>query len=193
MPNNRLGVALAGAASLVVALGAVVLPAHADTCPASTTCSTTVSFTVTAQNGLTIAVPDVPANIGGGVPGNQISGPLGAITVTDQRAALAATWTASVIAASGGFTTGGGTAAETISTADALYWSGTATTTGTGTFVIGQADRAAAQSLDVSRTAYAKTTGSGNNSATWTPNIVINIPAQAVVGTYTGTINHSVA
>ncbi|MEU6410670.1 hypothetical protein [Microbispora sp. NPDC046933] len=35
--------------------------------------------------------------------------------------------------------------------------------------------------------------GSGDNSATWDPTIVITVPAQAVAGTYTGTVNHSVA
>jgi hypothetical protein len=76
----------------------------------------------------------------------------------------------------------------------ARYWSGPATATaGTGTFVPGQANAAAAQSLDVSRTAFSKTTGSGNNSATWNPTVVIDIPSQAVIGTYTGTVNHSVA
>ncbi|MER5319376.1 hypothetical protein ABT003_08575, partial [Streptosporangium roseum] len=102
--------------------------------------------------------------------------------------------TATVIAATGGFTTGGGTAPETIPTSDALYWSGPATaTTGTGTFVPGQANAAAAQTLGVSRTAFSKTTGSGNNSATWNPTILINVPDQAVAGVYTGTVNHSVA
>ncbi|MGV9775712.1 hypothetical protein [Streptosporangium sp. NPDC003464] len=153
-----------------------------------------MTFTVTAPNGLTITVPDGPVDIGSGNPGTQISGHLGSVTVSDQRAALTATWTASVIAAPGGFTTGGGTAAETIPNTALLYWSGPATaTTGTGTFVPGQVDAAAAQTLDVSRTAFSKTSGSGDNSATWNPTIVINIPAQAVAGTYTGTVNHSVA
>ncbi|MEU7887277.1 hypothetical protein AB0B54_17390 [Microbispora bryophytorum] len=169
-------------------------PALAATCPASTTCATTVTFTVNAPDGLTINVPDGPVSIGSGAPGAQISGSLGPVTVSDQRAALTATWEATVSAASGGFTTGGGTPAETVPNTAVLYWSGPATaTTGTGTFVPGQVDAAAAQSLDVSRTAFSKTSGSGNNSATWDPTIVVNVPAQAVAGTYTGTVNHSVA
>ncbi|MEV0233844.1 hypothetical protein [Nonomuraea sp. NPDC050786] len=193
MSKSRLGIPLTGAAALVAAM-AVVLPAQAGTCPASTTCSTTVNFTVTAPGGLTINVPNSPVSIGSGTPGNQISGPLGTIMVSDQRATLTATWVASVVAATGGFTTGGGTAAETIPNTAVLYWSGAATgTTGTGTFVPGQANAGAAQSLDVSRTAFSKTTGSGDNSASWNPTIVINVPAQAVAGTYTGTVNHSVA
>ncbi|MEU8379249.1 hypothetical protein [Streptosporangium sp. NPDC048865] len=194
MSKSRLGVPPAGAAGMAVAMVMVALPARADTCPPSTTCPTTVTFTVTAVAGLEITVPNGPVALGSGTPGNQISRQLGAITVSDQRAALAATWVASVIAAPAGFTTGGGTAAETIPAGAALYWSGPATaTTGTGTFVPGQVNAAAAQSLDVSRTAFGKTTGSGNNSATWNPTVVINIPVQAVIGTYTGTVNHSVA
>ncbi|GAA3428114.1 hypothetical protein GCM10018953_52970 [Streptosporangium nondiastaticum] len=194
MSARRLGTVCWGVTGLVAALTAA-LPATAGTCPASTTCSTTVTFTVTAPDGLTISVPGgPPVNIGSGAPGGQISGPLGSITVSDQRATLAATWTASVVAATGGFTTGGGTAAETIPNTAVLYWSGTASgTTGSGTFVPGQTNAAAAQSLDVSRTAFSKTTGSGSNSATWNPNIVINVPAGAVAGVYTGTVNHSVA
>ncbi|GAA0821194.1 hypothetical protein GCM10009525_07800 [Streptosporangium amethystogenes subsp. fukuiense] len=193
MSRNRLCIPLAGIAGVVAAM--MTAPSsQADTCPASTTCSTTVTFTVTAPNGLTITVPNGPVSVGSGTPGNQISGQLGSITVSDQRAALTATWIATVIAASGGFTTGGGTAAETIATANVSYWSGPATaTTGTGTFAPGQANAAAAQTLSASRTAFSKTTGSGNNSATWNPTIVISVPAQAVTGTYTGTVSHSVA
>ncbi|MGW5264380.1 hypothetical protein ACWEQG_25685 [Microbispora sp. NPDC004025] len=169
-------------------------PAGAATCPASTTCPTTVTFTVNAPDGLTITVPDGPVNIGSGVPGGQISGPLGPVTVSDQRAALTATWVATVSAAAGGFVTGGGTPAETVPNSAVLYWSGAATaTTGTGTFVPGQANAAAAQALDVPRTAFSKTSGSGVNSATWDPTIIVNVPAQAVAGVYTGTVNHSVA
>ncbi|WP_067177812.1 hypothetical protein [Microtetraspora niveoalba] len=192
MSASRRGVVVSGVASLVAAV-VTVLPAEAGTCNSSTPCSTTVTFTVTAPNGLTISVPDGPVSVGSGVPGGQISGHLGAVEVSDQRAALTATWTASVIAAAG-FKTGGGTAAETVPTTAVLYWSGAATsTTGLGTFVPGQADAAAAQSLDVSRTAFSKTTGSGVNTAIWNPTVVVNVPAAAVAGVYTGTINHSVA
>ncbi|MEV4295557.1 hypothetical protein [Microbispora rosea] len=33
----------------------------------------------------------------------------------------------------------------------------------------------------------------GVNSAEWNPALVVNVPAQAVAGLYTGTVNHSVA
>lgn len=168
------------------------MPAQAGTCPASTTCPTTVTFAVTAPDGLTITVPDGPVSLGGNPPGSQITGQLGLVTVSDQRAALTATWTATVSATN--FTTGGGTPSETIPSGDVLYWSGLATaTTGTGTFVPGQPTAASAVTLDSSRTAFSKTTGSGNNSASWNPTLIINVPDQAVAGTYTGTVNHLVA
>jgi hypothetical protein len=33
----------------------------------------------------------------------------------------------------------------------------------------------------------------GNNFATWNPTVSITLPAQAVAGTYSGTITHSVS
>ncbi|MEU7852165.1 hypothetical protein [Nonomuraea sp. NPDC049141] len=192
MFKSCLRLPLVGAAGALAAT-MVALPSQAEECPDSTTCPTTVTFTVTAEDGLKVSVPDSKL-IGDGAGGQQITAVLGPVTVTDERAALVATWVSSVDASAGGFTTGGGTPAETIPNTDVLYWSGTASaTTGTGTFVPGQVNAAAAQSLNVSRTAYSKVTGSGDNSCTWTPWLVINLPAQAVAGTYTGTVNHSVA
>lgn len=189
---SRLAVVCAGVASLTPAIVAV-LPARAGTCPVSTTCATTVNFTVNAPNGLTITVPNGPVAIGSGAPGGQITGQLGAVTVSDQRAALTAIWTASVIAP-GGFKTGGFSTAETIPSSSVRYWSGAATsTTGTGTFTPGQANAGSALSLEISRTAFTKASGSGSNSATWNPTIVVNVPAGAVAGAYSGVVSHSVA
>ena len=185
MPRDRLGIPSASAAVVVAML--VALPSHAGTCNSSTACPTTTTVAVTAPGGLSISVPGSPVSLGSGAPGTQISRKLGSTTVTDQRAVLTATWTASVSATN--FTSGG----NTISNSAVLYWSGPATaTTGTGTFVPGQANAAAAQSLNVSRTAFSKTTGAGANSATWNPTIVVNIPALAGSGTYTGTVSQSV-
>ncbi|MEU7837333.1 MULTISPECIES: hypothetical protein [unclassified Nonomuraea] len=166
--------------------------AQADTCAESTTCSTTVTFTVNAGEGLEISVPDGPVSLGSGQPGDQVSGQLHVVTVMDQRAALNATWTASVYGTP--LTTGGGTSVETVPVSALHYWSGPATaTTGAGTFVPGQPTAADAEVLDEVYTAFSKINGAGNNSASWNPTIVIDVPAQAVAGTYTGTISHSVA
>ncbi|MGA5823860.1 hypothetical protein ACPC54_39175 [Kitasatospora sp. NPDC094028] len=178
----RIRYSVAAAAAMVVANAGVAGAAPGDT---------TVTFSVSAGS-LTISVPAGPAGLGSGPPGNSVSGQLGNVTVTDDRALLTAAWTASAISTS--FKTGGGTTAETVPASAVSYWSGTASsTTGLGVFTPGQATAAQAQSLNVSRTAYSLTGGTGNNSATWNPTLVVAIPASAVNGTYTGTVTHSIA
>ncbi len=151
---------------------------------------TTVTVTVQASDGLTITVPG-SVNLGTGSPGSAVTGQLGAVTVTDQRATLTPTWTASVV--SSDFTTGGATAPETISAPNVSYWSGPATSTvGSGTFTPGQINAAAAEAIDTAQTAFAHTGGAGDNSATFNPTLIVNIPAGNVTGAYTGTVTHTV-
>ncbi len=174
--------------TLTAAAAAVV--AMAGPATAAPSGDTIVTFTVATAD-LNITVP-AAVNLGAVFAGNSITGELGNVTVTDERAALAATWVATVSSSS--FTTGSGTAEETILPNLVEYWSGPAlSTTGTGTFVPGQPTQADAVTLNVPRTAFSKTSGSGNNSATWAPDIRITVPATAVGGTYTGVITHSVA
>ncbi|GAA2275371.1 MULTISPECIES: hypothetical protein [Kitasatospora] len=177
----RIRYSLVAGAATVVAVAGVASAAPGDT---------TVTFSVSGGS-LAISVPG-SASLGGGAPGNSISGQLGNVTVTDARALLTAAWTASVTSTS--FKTGGGTTAETVPTSAVSYWSGTASaTTGLGTFTPGQATAGQAQTLDTSRVAYSLSGGTGDNSATWNPTLVIAIPASAVNGTYTGTVTHSIA
>lgn len=174
--------ALTAAAAAVVAMAA---PAAA-----APTGDTIVTFTVATAD-LNITVP-ASVNLGSVFSGGVLTGELGIVTVTDSRAALNATWTVTVSASS--FTTGTGTPEETIPPALVEYWSGGATnTTGTGVFVPGQPTQTDAISLSVPRTAFSKTSGSGNNTASWAPDIRIAVPDTAVGGTYTGVITHSVA
>ncbi|MGQ5259296.1 hypothetical protein ACTWLT_00915 [Micromonospora sp. ZYX-F-536] len=174
--------ALTAAAATVVAL--------ATPAAAAPTGDTIVTFTVATAD-LNITVP-AAVNLGAVFAGSTITGEIGTVTVTDQRAALSATWTATV--SGGSFTTGAGTPEETIVPALVEYWSGTATsTTGTGTFVPGQPTQADAVNLSVPRVAFLKTSGAGNNSASWAPDIRITVPSTAVGGTYSGVISHSVA
>ena len=92
------------------------------------------------------------------------------------------------------FTTGGGTAAETIPKASISYWSGPVTaSSGTQTAVPGQLTALQAESLSTSRQAFSSSGLVANISTSWNPTIVITIPGAAVAGTYTGTITHSVA
>jgi hypothetical protein len=126
------------------------------------------------------------ASLGSGSPGTTISGNLGgSVVVTDNRAALAAVWTA--VASSTDFTTGAGTANETIPAADATYTPGAITTTGgitaTGTTI----------TLSGTPQTVVTASGSGNNTASWDPTIAVAVPAAAVGGTYTATLTQSVS
>ena len=176
---------------VAVLLATITVPlALAQSAADAASGNTTTTFTV---NGGALAI-SVPASValGSGNPGASISAQLGAVTVTDTRALLTATWTTTVTTSS--FTTGGATTPETIPITAISYWSGAATsTTGSGTFTPGQANAGAAAVLSTGRTAFALTGGVGNNTASWNPTIVIAVPAAAVNGTYTGTITHSVA
>ena len=87
-----------------------------------------MTFTVTT-GGLSMTAP-ASADLGSGAPGTTITGNLGGnVLVTDLRATLGGTWTAT--ASSTAWTTGTGTADETIPAADATYTPGAITTTGT--------------------------------------------------------------
>jgi hypothetical protein len=178
-----IGIALAPAAASASTLGA---PGSTPT-PTSSAGSdpgTTVTFAVTS-GALTMTAP-LAADLGSGAPGDTISGALGAVTVTDDRALLNASWTAT--AASTDYTTGGGTTAETIPATDLSYAPGAITTTGiitaTGTDIT---------MSNSPQTVVAGTDGTGNNTASWDPTISVAVPAAAVFGTYTGTITHSVS
>jgi hypothetical protein len=142
--------------------------------------------------GLAITVPG-SVNLGSVPSGTATrSAPLGTVTVTDDRL-LGVSWTATVSCTN--FTTGGASAAETITKTSISYWSGPATaSSGLASATPGQLTSLQAQSLSTARTAFSALGLSlVPNSTSWNPTIVITIPAAAVAGTYTGTITHSVA
>jgi hypothetical protein len=146
--------------------------------------STIVTFTVTT-GALTMTAP-ASVNLGSGAPGTTISGSLGTVTVTDDRALLNASWTAT--ASSTAFTTGGGTGNETIPASDVTYAPGDITTTGTITTTGSTITLSGASQTTVSATA-----GVGNNTASWDPTLTVAVPAAAVAGLYTGTLTQSAA
>ncbi|MFF3856453.1 hypothetical protein [Micromonospora sp. NPDC002575] len=156
---------------------------------AETTGSQSARLTAAPPPGsLSITVP-ATASIGSGSPGVTVSRSIGAVTVTDQRALSPAAWTATV-----SITDFTGTSGFTVTKGNASYWSGPATaTTGSGTFTPGQATAAQAQPLSQTQTAFSLRGGSGTNSATWRPTLVITVPLSAVAGTYTAILTHSVA
>jgi Bacterial Ig-like domain (group 3)/SdrD B-like domain len=133
---------------------------------------------------LSLSAP-VSVNLGSGAPGTTISGALGPLSVTDDRALLSASWT--VAASATDFTTGTGTPAETIPATDVGYDPGSITTTGTIT--------ATGTPVTLSSTATPVVTGTdgvGDNTATWDPTISVAIPANAVAGVYTATLTNSI-
>jgi hypothetical protein len=178
---------LSGVAAAVLATGLIAQPAGAA--PSGDTVAT---FEILAGT-LDITVP-AAADLGSGSPGSPLDGLLGAVTVTDGRASDEASWETTVTATV--FQTGAGTASETILPSEIDYWSGLATeTTGTGTFTPGQVDATAADPLDpiTPLIAFTHTGGTGNNTATWNPTLVVNVPLESQAGVYTGTVTHSVA
>ena len=168
------------------ALGMALLSGF--TTPASAA-DTTATFTVSG-GALSIAAPASKALGSGAIAGTVAAVQLGDVTVTDARGALAGAWTATV-SSTDFSTTGEG--APAIAKANADYWSGAATTSGTATFLPGQLLAANKVTLAAARTAYSASAIVGNNSATWNPTMSVTIPAAAVAGSYTGTITHSVA
>lgn len=186
MKTRRLSVI--GAALTIAATSAVAFAPEAH---AATSGDTTTTFTLTAGV-LAITTPG-SASLGSVATGSATtSAQLGSVAISDGRGALLGSWTGSV--SSTDFTTGGATGDETIAKAQADYWSGAATaSTGVGTFTPGQANAGAKQSLTASRTAFSASSVIGNNTATWNPTMIINIPSAAVAGVYSGTVTHSVA
>ncbi|WP_433131566.1 hypothetical protein ACQPWW_10625 [Micromonospora sp. CA-240977] len=87
------------------------------------------------------------------------------------------------------FTTGSGSAGETIPNSDITYASGPAlATTGVGTFL-----PQPGAVLDMPRTAAGWSGQAGvPNSATWNPTMWLTLPPSVVVGDYVAVVTHSV-
>jgi uncharacterized repeat protein (TIGR01451 family) len=144
------------------------------------------SVTVAVVTGVLSITAPGSADLGTAA-GGTASARLGTVQVTDDRAGLAG-WTATV--SSTEFTTGRGTAAETIPADDILYSiSGFASTTGSATLT-----RTPGTNLSTALQAVAQATNvHGDNSATWSPLIQVAVPSGAVTGTYSAIITHSVS
>ena len=167
-----------------LAVGATALVFAA---PGASAAGTTGTFTVTG-GALTITQP-ATANLGNVAPGaTSLSGTLGNVTVTDQRATVPDTWTATVTSTN--FTTGGATTYETVTAANINYAAGLSTaSSGLGAFT-GALLTTGGIASPVTAGSW---TGTGSNSATWDPTITFTLSPSQVAGTYTGTITHSVS
>lgn len=175
----------------ILAAGAVVgllaLPvagATADT--------TTVTFTVANTGGLSVATADAAPDLGSFDTSSTLtaSAALPQMTVTDNTNPLLGGWTVTVDATS--FTDG----TNTIDGTEIGYWSGAATDTSTLPNVVvpvgQQLTSLAAVTLDAQRNAVVATGATGNNSATFTPTLEIDLTGVAP-GVYSGTVVHSVS
>lgn len=187
------------AAGAGVVIGVVLAPAAAHagtggtagtgvshTIPAASAADpdTTMTFTVTVGD-LSMSAP-ASANFESGAPGTSISGPLGQVVVTDNRALLTAAWTAT--ASSTNWVTGSGTGNETIPNSDTTYDPGVVAHTGTITTT--------PHAITLSTSPQAVVTGSagvGDNTASWNPTITVAIPAAAVGGAYVATLTQSIS
>ena len=184
-----LAVAAIGGGIALIPVAASAATAGPAVLARSTTASaldpdTTVTFTVSGGS-LSLTAP-TSVDLGTNGPGTTLTGSLGVVTVTDNRAAVDATWTA--VASASDWTTGGGTPAETIPATDAGYDPGSITTTGTVTATGTPITLAGTPAPVVTGTAI-----NGSNTASWNPAISVAVPASAVAGIYAGTITQSVS
>ncbi len=180
-----MGIALSPGAASAAMLHPAALAYSSSSAPPGGDPDTTVTFAVTSGE-LSMTAPTA-ANLGSAPPGGTASGALGAVTVTDDRALLSASWTAT--AEETDWTTGASSTPETIPAADGTYTPGSITTTGTVTSVTGTP---ITLSSTVAKTVVTGS-GVGDNTASWNPTIAVAIPAAAVNGTYTGTLTQSVS
>jgi hypothetical protein len=162
------------ASTFATLAAATALPAGADT-PAT--------FTLTA-GGLSISAPTGSVSLGSQPASTSlstISGPLGVVTVTDQRGGVT-TWTASVISTA--FTPPSGPADPA---SNVSYAAGAITASAT---VVA----AAVPALNLTGVSPVVTGAStGISTASWNPSISVFVPANFAPGVYSATITHSVA
>ncbi|MFE3326690.1 hypothetical protein [Streptomyces sp. NPDC059176] len=152
---------------------------------AATAADTPVTVQVTSGT-LNIAVPTGPVNLGTVAVSSDpqtVSSPLGTVTVTDGRGGTAG-WTATANAID--FT--GPQNISVSAPGSSSYTTPQASVSGTAT--VTPSDLSPLYPPGAVQTA---TDVSGINSASWDPTISLTVPANALAGTYSSTITHSVA
>ena len=162
------------ASTLAALAGMTALPAGS---------ATPATFTLVAGT-LSISAPTASVSLGSqvsSITSSTMSGPLGVVTVSDQRGG-ATTWTASVISTA--FTPPAGPADPA---SNVSYAAGTITASAS---VVATA--VAASDL-TGVTTVVTGASTGVSSASWNPTISVLVPANFAPGVYAATITHSVA
>lgn len=132
---------------------------------------------------LSISTPTASVSLGSqvsSVTSSTMSGPLGVVTVSDQRGGTT-TWTASVISTA--FTPPAGPADPA---SNVSYAAGTITASGVVATAVAAADLTGV-------TTVVTGASTGVSSASWNPTISVLVPANFAPGVYAATITHSVA
>ncbi len=149
------------------------------------------TFVVTNTGALAVTAAGATSDLGtvDTASATAVTGTLPEVTVSDTRNPLLGSWTVAVDATS---FTDGATTPHLIQGADVLYWSGAALVVSGVVVPVGQqATQVDAVDLSAQRNAVVATGASGNNSASFTPSISVDVSG-APAGTYTGSIVHSV-
>jgi hypothetical protein len=132
---------------------------------------------------LSISAPTASVSLGSqvsSVVSSTMAGPLGVVTVSDQRGGTT-TWTASVISTAFTPTAGPADPASNVS-----YAAGTITASGVVATAVAGADLTGV-------TTVVTGASTGVSSASWNPTISVIVPANFAPGVYAATITHSVA
>jgi hypothetical protein len=132
---------------------------------------------------LSISTPTASVSLGSqvsSVTSSTMSGPLGVVTVSDQRGGTT-TWTASVISTAFTPTAGPADPASNVS-----YAAGTITASGVVATAVAGTDLTGV-------TTVVTGASTGVSSASWNPTISVLVPANFAPGIYAATITHSVA
>ena len=170
---TRTAIALSGAAALTLL---AVVPANA---------ADTVTVAI-AEGALGLVTTEGGAALTEAVPGAAIEGQVAGVQVTDARAITGA-WAVSVNATA--FTnTAAPDDAASMTAAAITYTMGAVTATGAPVITNITPDVV----LTAVDAQVATATVAGNNSALWTADLSIAVPAGALAGTYSTTITHSV-
>jgi hypothetical protein len=161
------------ASTLAALAGVSALPAGS---------ATPATFQLVAGT-LSISSPTASVSLGSqvsSVTSSTMSGPLGVVTVSDQRGGTT-TWTASVISTA--FTPPAGPADPA---SNVSYAAGTITASGVVATAVAGADLTGV-------TTVVTGASTGVSSASWNPTISVLVPANFAPGIYAATITHSVA